>query len=217
MPRKSNLYTAMSDQVDLILALICLIFGSIMGLVMVITVPDDATSWVAAGIFWVPGGIMGAFFLIRYYLWKITCSECGVKVPRSKGSWAEMSEALGDDVFYCRNCLPEYDEKRAAKNLQESTNSAINTYTDEGKLYFKEGNITAAIEQFEKVLLIDRKSYSALFNLGLCYTELEDYKKAGKYYKKAMQCAPTSSLKAEAKSACNRALKEGELRSGVKC
>jgi adenylate cyclase len=58
-----------------------------------------------------------------------------------------------------------------------------------GRIYYQEGNIDAAIGQFERVLRLNAYSYKAYDNLGLCFEAKGDNRKARQYLLTAIKVA----------------------------
>jgi tetratricopeptide (TPR) repeat protein len=85
--------------------------------------------------------------------------------------------------------------------LLGDSRAAINTFVDLldrhpdnepaaymlGRIYYQEDNVDQAIGQFERVLRLDKYSYKAYDNLGLCYEAKGDDDKATRYFLTAIK------------------------------
>ena len=60
-----------------------------------------------------------------------------------------------------------------------------------GLLYIRSKEFTKAIEEYKKVIDVNRESHSALFNLGYAYARLENYEKAEEMYTRAAALDPS--------------------------
>jgi len=61
-----------------------------------------------------------------------------------------------------------------------------------GRIYYQEGAIQLAVGQFERTLKLNRNSYKALDNLGLCYQALSENHKAIRYHLTAIKLVETA-------------------------
>ncbi|MEO8659083.1 MAG: tetratricopeptide repeat protein [Bryobacteraceae bacterium] len=61
-----------------------------------------------------------------------------------------------------------------------------------GRIYYQEGATQLAVGQFERALKLNRSSYKALDNLGLCYQALGENDKAIRYHLTAIKLVETA-------------------------
>ncbi len=87
----------------------------------------------------------------------------------------------------------KFTEQAAAESIEEDIPRRPNEALEEwarGLQFHEAGNIDAAIRQYKKALLLDRKSFNAAYNLGIAYREKGKYKSAEMTLKQAVEMQP---------------------------
>lgn len=102
------------------------------------------------------------------------------------------------DYTYVIDFLPKA-ENGSAKNSDDSILSLekslflANTYQIRGNSYFQQRDYLTAIKDFDQVILLEPKFFSAFYNRGLSYQYLLDYKLALSDFTQAIDLNPKSS------------------------
>lgn len=61
-----------------------------------------------------------------------------------------------------------------------------------GKFYFQRGDFKKAIKAYEEGLIVNPQAIILLYEIGLVYWKLKDYRNSSKYWKKLLAIAPFS-------------------------
>lgn len=88
--------------------------------------------------------------------------------------------------------LKQYEgaELDFAKVLKMVPNGHLNTYLTRGEMRSENKQFKYAIQDFDKALILDKKSYDALIGKGRCLTSMEEYEEAAKIFRKATKTNP---------------------------
>jgi len=109
----------------------------------------------------------------------------------SPEAWITAANAL-ENANFNRNSLTSFMNKgvkqfpKDSTLLQRKNAFLITTYIMEGQNFETQGNLSKALESYQKGLKIDFKSVYILQNLGFYYYNLSQYQKAIVYFKKAL-------------------------------
>ncbi len=80
-----------------------------------------------------------------------------------------------------------YKNKNDIESARGIFSRAMETYpvaaNELGLIYLSEGNVSKALESFNRVISYNTRFLPAIYNTGLCYERLGDYKRAAEYYK----------------------------------
>ncbi|MDD3150818.1 MAG: tetratricopeptide repeat protein [Candidatus Gastranaerophilales bacterium] len=99
-----------------------------------------------------------------------------------------------DNLILLANCYDSIGQTNLAVEVLEITTHNFDTdyraYYNKAGFLFKQGNYSAAIKNYKKCLKYKKNYAPAVYNMGICYYNLEKYKKAYKSFKKSAKLMP---------------------------
>ena len=147
--------------------------------------PDHYDSYIMLGLLYAKAG---KDYAGEFYLHALDLRPKSVEALYNYGMFLQEQERYEEAYSY-------YDR------IIENDSSAYFAYYNRGYIMLiSDSSYTGAIKEFEKALEYYPYYYQALYNIGLCYENLGDFKKAEEYYQRSLEINPQYDLAARGMS-----------------
>ena len=107
-----------------------------------------------------------------------------------------------------------FNRVKTLEELIEHTQHNIREMMQTANYYFYKKKFDKAIENYDRVLVLDPRNIDALFNKAYSYGEIAEHEKAIEYYKKALEIRPSPDVLC---NLCNEYLAIGDDKKEFEC
>jgi protein O-mannosyl-transferase len=130
---------------------------------------------------------------IGFFIACISLADCIIHQMKTKVILVTLIVLLLAVSTYYRNTLWQ-DPQKLWEDVIEKAPNNVRAYNELGAIFRDEEKYTAAMEQFEKALQINRNYAFTYYNIGYIYYKLGNYENALIYFRKTLECELTPQL-----------------------